>query len=166
MRELLKSIASPADLLDLAREELAQALLRCMQQRKGDQIHRVNRNSAVSELFSITDPISQNPVERRCLEKKLDTVFRKAFDLLENWEFIEPEGGYNGKNGYVVLTENGAEHEARVDFESLRQRRLLVAEMLHPLLRGEVHQDFLAGKFGKAVFGAFKSVEMEIRRRA
>jgi hypothetical protein len=86
MRELLKSIASPADLLDLTREELAQALLRWMQQRKGDRIHRVNRISAVSELFSIPDPISQNPFERRCLEKKWDTAFRKAFDQLENWD--------------------------------------------------------------------------------
>jgi uncharacterized protein (TIGR02391 family) len=35
--------------------------------------------------------------------------------------------------------------------------------MLHPLLRGDVHHDFLAGKFGKAVFGAFKMVEMQVR---
>jgi uncharacterized protein (TIGR02391 family) len=53
-----------------------------------------------------------------------------------------------------------------VDFDGLRQRGLLVAEMLHPLLRADVHADFLGGKFGKAVFGAFKIVEMEVRRTA
>jgi hypothetical protein len=134
MKELLKSIASPADLLAVTQEELARALLRSMQERRGDPIHPVNRDSAVSELFSIADPIS--PVDRRNLEKKLDTVFRKAFEQLESWELIEPAEGDNGKNGYVVLTEKGVEHEARLDFERLRQRRLLVAEMLHPLLRG------------------------------
>jgi Protein of unknown function (Hypoth_ymh)/IrrE N-terminal-like domain len=84
----------------------------------------------------------------------------------ERWELIEPEAGVNGKNGYVVLTEKGAESDAQVDFENLRQRRLLVPEMLHSKLRGDVYADFLAGKFGKAVFGAFKIVEMEVRKAA
>ena len=162
MKELLKSSAGREDLLDLTREDLAYALLHCMQERRSDPIHPVNRDAAVSELFSITDPIS--PMDRRALEKKLDTAFRKAFEQLESWELIEPAEGMNGKNGYIVLTEKVVKTDARVDFEGLRQRRLLVAEMLHPALRADVHADFLAGKFGKAVFGAFKIVEMQVRK--
>jgi uncharacterized protein (TIGR02391 family) len=164
MKELLKSTAGREDLLDLTREDLAYALLRCMQERRGDPIHPVNRDSAVSELFSITDPIS--PMERRALEKKLNMAFREAFEQLESWELIEPAEGENGKNGYIVLTEKGVKTNARVDFEGLRQRRLLVSEMLHPALRGDVYADFLAGKFGKAVFGAFKIVEIQVRQAA
>jgi hypothetical protein len=164
MKELLRPIAGREDLLDLTREDLAYALLRCMQERRGDPIHPVNRDSAVSELFSITDPIS--PMERRALEKKLNVAFRKAFEQLESWELVEPAEGENGRNGYIVLTEKGITTDAQVDFESLRQRRLLVTEMLHPALRGDVHADFLAGKFGKAVFGAFKIVEMQVRKAA
>jgi uncharacterized protein (TIGR02391 family) len=164
MRELLKSIQGPADLLDMTREELAYALLRSMQQRENHPIQRVNRESAVSELFSLTDVIS--PMEWRRLETKLEPAFRKAFEQLERWELIEPDAGMNGKNGYVVLTEKGSESNAQVDFENLRQRRLLLPEMLHSKLRGDVHADFLAGKFGKAVFGAFKIVEMEVRMAA
>jgi hypothetical protein len=73
MKELLKSSAGREDLLDLTREDLAHALLHCMQERRSDPIHPVNRDSAVSELFSITDPIS--PMDRRAPEKKLDTAF-------------------------------------------------------------------------------------------
>lgn len=164
MKELRKSIRSPADLLDMTCEELAQGLLLSMQQRQHHLVERVNRESAVSELFSLTDPIS--PMEQRRLEARLEPAFRKAFDQLERWELIEPEAGVNGKNGYVVLTEEGAESDAHVDFENLRQRRLLLPEMLHSKLRGDVHADFLAGKFGRAVFGAFKIVEMEVRRAA
>lgn len=164
MKELLKSIRSPADLLDMTREELACALLRCMQQRRGNPIHPANREGAVSELFSITDSIS--PMERRTLEKKLNGAFRKAFDQLESWDLIEPAEGDNGKNGYIMLTEKGVKSDARVDFEGLRQRRLLLPEMVHSKLRGDVHADFLAGRFGKAVFGAFKIVEMEVRNAA
>lgn len=164
MKELLKSTAGREDLLDLTREDLAYALLRCMQERRGDPIHPVNRDSAVSELFSITDPIS--PMERRALERKLSAAFRKAFEQLESWELIEPAEGENGKNGFIVLTEKGVNSEALVDFGNLRQRRLLVAEMLHPELRGDVHADYLAGKFGNAVFGAFKIVEIQVRKAA
>ncbi len=83
---------------------------------------------------------------------------------MESWELIGPAAGMNGKNGYIVLTEKGLKTDPQVDFEGLRQRRLLVAEMLHPALRADVHADFLAGKFGKAVFGAFKIVEMQVRK--
>lgn len=164
MRELLKSIGSPANLLDLTREELAYALLRSMQERQHHPVQRVNRESAVSELFSLTGSIS--PMEQRRLETKLEPAFRKAFEQLEVWDLIEPEPGMNGKNGYMQLTEKGEQSNAQVDFENLRQRRLLVPEMLHSKLRGDVHADFLAGKFGKAVFGAFKIVEMEVRGAA
>jgi uncharacterized protein (TIGR02391 family) len=164
MRELLQSIRSPADLLDMTREELAHALLRSMQERQHHPIQRVNRESAVSELFALTDAIS--PMERRRLETKLEPAFRKAFEQLERWELIEPEASMNGKNGYLGLTEKGEQSNAQVDFENLRQRRLLLPEMLHPKLQGDVHADFLAGKFGKAVFGAFKIVEMDVRKAA
>ena len=106
MKEVLKSIGSRADLLDMTREELARALLQAMQQRRNDPTQRTNRESAVSELFSITDEIS--PMERRRLESKLEPAFRKAFDQLESWELIEPDAGMNGKNGYVVLTDKGS----------------------------------------------------------
>ena len=109
MKELLKSTSGREDLLDLTREDLAYALLRCMQERRSDPIHPVNRDSAASELFSITDPIG--PMDRRALEKKLNMAFREAFEQLESWELIEPAEGENGKNGYIVLAEKGDQDE-------------------------------------------------------
>jgi uncharacterized protein (TIGR02391 family) len=145
-------------------EELARALLGAMQQRSSNPLHPVSRNSAVSELNSIVDPIS--PIEWRRLEVKLEPLFRKAFDQLERWELIESKYGQSETSGYIVLTEKGIAATAKFDYENLRQRRLLVPEMLHPKFRGDVHADFLSGKLGKAVFGAFKIVEMEVRAAA
>jgi hypothetical protein len=111
-------------------EELARALLGAMQQRSSNPLHPVSRNSAVSELNSIVDPIS--PIEWRRLEVKLEPLFRKAFDQLERWELIESKYGQSETSGYIVLTEKGIAATAKFDYENLRQRRLLVPEMLHP----------------------------------
>ncbi len=66
----------------------------------------------------------------------------------------------------VVLTEAGIRTTAPMDLDHFRQRRLLAPEMLHPLLRGDVYADFLAGKFGKAILQGFKLVEVRVRMAA
>jgi uncharacterized protein (TIGR02391 family) len=125
-----------------------------------------NRDSAVTELFSVGDPSLPSPVQLRELENKLHRAFRRSFKLLEDWELIEPAEGENGKNGYLVLTEKGINAAAEPNFEAVRQRGLLVPEMLHGLLRSDVYDDFQSGQFGKAVFGAFKIIEVEVRKAA
>jgi uncharacterized protein (TIGR02391 family) len=164
LKELRKPFPDPAELLQLSPTDLAWTIFKAVQERGNDRIHRINRNTAVSELFEITDRIS--PMAQRTLEQKLNPAFRKAFGLLESWGLVEPEEGINGDNGRMVLTEKGSETNAPIDIETLRQRQLLRPEMLHPLLREDVYADFLAGKFGKAVFGAFRTMEIEIRRAA
>lgn len=167
MRELLRKVATPAELLRFTTAELAWAILESMQQRSGHPTEgMVNRNSAVGELFPLGSRQAENPMERRKLEKELERAFRSAFDLLEEWQLIEPAEGVNGKNGYLALTEEGASSADRTDFESIRHRALLMPEMLHPLLRGDVYSDFRAGRLGQAVHGAFKIVEMEVRKAA
>jgi uncharacterized protein (TIGR02391 family) len=166
MQELLKSISSPADLLSLGEPDLAWALLRCMQERQHNPLLKTNAESAVAELFPLGGLGSDNPVERNKIEKKLSSAFRKAFAQLETWGLIEPDEGQNGKNGYVVLTEKGMSTVAQTELEHFRQRRLLAPEMLHPLLHGDVYSDFLAGKPGKAVLHAFKTVEVQVRTAA
>ena len=167
MQELLAKISSPKELLRLTPAELAWAMLEAMRQRKMDPIRGMaNRDAAVTELFRVGDPNAASPILQRQLEKDLRTAFRKGFRQLEEWELIESAEGENGKNGFVMLTEKGVGADARTDFEAVRQRGLLAPEMLHRLLRNDIYSDFQSGQFGKAVFGAFKVVEIEVRRAA
>lgn len=167
MRELLKKVTSPTELLHLTPTELAWAIIEAMQQRRRDPVGgMVNRESAVTELFRIGDPTVPSPMQLRSFERDLRTAFRKSFKLLEEWNLIEPADGENGKNGFLVLTENGISAASPTDFEAVRQRGLLTPEMLHRLLRDDIYADFHSGQFGKAVFGAFKIVEIEVRNAA
>lgn len=165
MRELLRRGRTPDVLLQLTTAELARALLEAMRERALDPTAGMaNRDFAVTELFSLDANV--DPMRRRQIEKDLGSSFRAAFKLLDEWELIEPADGTNGKNGYVTLTEKGRASQERVDFDEVRQRSLLAPEMLHPLLQGDVYSDFKTGRFGKAVFEAFKIVEIQVRGAA
>jgi uncharacterized protein (TIGR02391 family) len=167
VQELLKKVTSPTELLRLTPTELAWAILDVMQKRRRDPVRgMVNRDSAVTEMFRVGDPTLPSSMGLRTLEKDLRAAFRKSFKLLEEWDLIEPADGENGKNGFLVLTERGMTTIATIDFEAIRQRGLLVPEMLHHLLRNDIYTDFQSGQFGKAVFGAFKIVEVEVRKAA
>ena len=166
MRELRKNTPNPADLLLMTADELAWAMLEAMQQRARIPTNSKAYRDAANELFDISDPPPQNPVQHRDLKKKLDSALKRGFKRLEEWDFIEPDDGIGGDSSYLVLTEQGAKADGKVDFERVRQRNLLSAEMLHPKLRGTVHSDFMAGRFNDAVFGAFKLLETEIRTAA
>lgn len=165
MRELQKRFPSPEQLLNLTADELAKLILEVMREREKDPISgNVNRESACREAMGLAEDVS--PFRRRQLEEELDELFGAAFARLEEWKFIKPAVGTNGKNGYVVLTKQGAVSTAGVDLDEVRDRAQLNASMLHPLLRGSVFADFRAGRYGDAVFAAFKTVEMEVKKAA
>ena len=97
---------------------------------------------------------------------RINKAGRTAFALLERWDLIEPAADMNGRNGYVVLTTKGRGTTERTDFERVRVRGLLRAELLHPLLRGKPYEDFVADHLDAAVLEAFKTVEIEVRTAA
>jgi hypothetical protein len=134
MRELLRKVHDPAELLDFTTEELAAAVLAVMKSRKKNPIAApVNRDSPCSDLFMPGDPSLLTPVQIRDLQRKLDRAFQKALKWLESQELIESDEGYNGKNGIVILTEQGERCELQTDFQNIQHRSLLVPQMLHVL---------------------------------
>jgi uncharacterized protein (TIGR02391 family) len=83
---------------------------------------------------------------------------------LEARELIESDEGYNGKNGFVILTEQGEHCELQTDFQNIQRRGLLVPQMLHPKFHDDVYSAFHEGRFGDAVFAAFKQIEIEVHK--
>jgi hypothetical protein len=123
MRELLIRVHDPAELLNFTTEELAAAMLGVMKSRKKNPIGApVNRDSPCSDLFRPGDPTLLTPVQIRDLQRKLDRAFQKALKWLESRELIESDEGYNGKNGFVILTELGEQCELQTDFENIQRQ--------------------------------------------
>jgi len=164
-RFLLPIVKSPENILSMTIEEVAYALLEDMQARLQDPIaSMVNRHSVGESLFSVGAFHSSNGRVVRDLANRINKVGRDAIALLEKWDLAEPADDMNGRNGYVVLTEKGKVTTERKDFERIRVRGLLREEMLHPRLRGQIYGYFAADDLGTAVFEAFKTVEIEVRK--
>ena len=150
--------------LALTPDELAWALLEDMQARLSDPIAGMaNREHLAGSLHPFG--FQPNPQQHDVINR-LNRAGRNALALLERRELIEPADDMNGRNGYVVLTPKGKGTTERTDFERVRVRGLLKAEMLHPLLRGKPYGDFTADHLDAAVLEAFKTVEIEVRAAA
>ena len=166
-RLLLAIVKSPENIPAMTKEELAYALLEDMQARLEQPVNGIlNRHHVGANLFSGGAFYSSNgsAVSVRDLANRIERLGRDAIALLEKWELVEPADGINGRNGYMVLTEKGKSTTEQTDFEGIRVRGLLREEMLHPLLRGQIYGYFTANDLGTAVFEAFKTVEIEVRR--
>jgi uncharacterized protein (TIGR02391 family) len=163
-RRLLQIVPAPDALLDLTPDELAWALLEDMQAREHDPIAGMANRDLLANSFT---PFSlpPNPQQHEVMNR-INKAGRNGFALLERWDLIEPADDMNGRNGYVVLTTNGRGTTERTDFERVRVRGLLRAELLHPLLRGKPYDDFVADHLDAAVLEAFKTVEIEVRAAA
>jgi uncharacterized protein (TIGR02391 family) len=164
-RALLAIVKSPENILAMTREELAYALLEDMQARLASPINGMaNREHVGESLFAVGTFHSSNGAVVRDLANRINKASRDAFALLERWDLVEPADDMNGRNGYMVLTDKGKSTTERTDFERIRVRGLLQEEMLHPLLRGQIYGYFTADDLGTAVFEAFKTVEIEVRK--
>jgi uncharacterized protein (TIGR02391 family) len=160
-RRLLQIVPAPDALVDLTADELAWALLEDMQARELDPIAGVAHRELLANSFT---PLSfrPNPQQHEVISR-INKAGRNSFALLERWNLIEPAADMNGRNGYVVLTTKGRGMTERTDFERVRVRGLLKAEMLHPLLRGKPYEDFVTDHLDAAVLEGFKTVEIEVR---
>jgi uncharacterized protein (TIGR02391 family) len=160
-RLLLEIAGSAENLLKMTQDELAWALLEDMQARLKNPINGMASRNIASGLLT-AGAIAANP-KLHDLGSSLNKAGQQAFKLLEKWELAEPADGQNGVNGFIVLTDKGKATTEPADFDRTRLRGLLAEEMLHPLLRGKIYGYFAADDLGKAVFEAFKLVEIEVR---
>jgi uncharacterized protein (TIGR02391 family) len=162
-RNLLQIVRSLEDLLSLSQDELAWALLEDMQARLANPLlGNALRDSLSNSLLSVAT-LHSNPMNTRDLARKLDKAGRDAFALLEKWNLVEPDEGINGRNGYMVLTDEGKAATERTDFQRVRIRGWLHEEMLHPLLRGRIYGYFSSDDLKTAVLEAFITIEVEVR---
>jgi uncharacterized protein (TIGR02391 family) len=90
--------------------------------------------------------------------------------LAEAWQWLQSEGlmmpDPDQPNGFFCLTRRGGRLKNTADVNAYRQRTLLPASTLHPILLEKVRPMFLRGDYGIATFEAFRQVEIGIRTAA
>ena len=148
-------IPDPDDLLALQPEELAGYVLEYLNtlpQREQNEISRYN--------FTMYHTVSSYPQDRwqGC-----------QYALMEAWSYLEREGLVAPRpetdTGYFV-TRRGRAVKTHTDLEALRQASLFPKDSIHPEIVQTVYPLFLRGEYETAVFQAFKTVEVRVRKAA
>ena len=150
---LRKLIESPAELLELKPEELAQFVLE----------HLVS----TGETFIARSNFATEGLLRAC-PREHAAACAKA--LMEAWSFLEntsllasePESQYSN----VFITRRGAEIVRNKGYPTFLKARLFPRESLHPVIADKTYGLFLRGEYETAIFQAMKEVEVAVREAA
>lgn len=101
------------------------------------------------------------PEQRR---KEIERAVAEAWHWLVSDGILMPEPGYNGKNGFMVLTSRGEKYVANgMEFRGFKGGAVLSKDMLHPSIADKVWNLLARGELDNAVFEAFKQVEIAVR---
>jgi uncharacterized protein (TIGR02391 family) len=154
------------DLLTLLPEDLTPILLR-FALRAGELQNGRFQISFVSELACGDAPHVRtknrySPLERRKLEMPLG----EAWHFIEREAFIITDPGYNGQNGFKVLTSKGRAAAENFDAQRYREAAAFPKALLHPMIADKVSQALTRNDLGDAIFYAFRAVEIEVRDAA
>jgi uncharacterized protein (TIGR02391 family) len=89
--------------------------------------------------------------------------------LIEAWAWLEAQGlivpapGYNGQNGFRILSRRARKFADNDEFKGYMKARQLPKSLLHPLIAGPVWMALMRGDFDEAVFKSMKAVEIAVR---
>jgi uncharacterized protein (TIGR02391 family) len=149
-------------LLEATEVEVERVLLRLVIDVAKDQMRRwVTRDGIVIELFG-RGGYAYDHGKKLAIEKAVS----RAWKTLEKADLIEEPDPDNGKNGYRVATNSGRAAIAVVDFEAAKVRSMFARSMFHPALPDAAWNAFRVGDYDTAVFEAFKSVEVAVRKKS
>jgi uncharacterized protein (TIGR02391 family) len=175
MRELLTVIPDVEVLVALEPEELGAKLLFLMRERQQpDPQQRIfTPDGTASELWAADGRAGQHwstaPGTReypRQHQEEILQALREAWAWLEAQGLIVPDPGYNGRNGYKVLSRRARKFENPAEFTNYSAARRLPKEALHPRISGPVWMSFMRGEFDIAALQAMKTVEVAVREAA
>jgi uncharacterized protein (TIGR02391 family) len=173
MRELLTVVPDVEVLLALEPEELGAKLLFLMRERqqRDPQQRMFTPDGTASELWAADGRAGQpwSPGTReypRQHQEEILLTLSEAWAWLEAQGLIVPEPGYNGRNGYRVLSRRARKFENPAEFVNYSAARRLPKEALHPRISGPVWMSFMRGEFDIAALQAMKTVEVAVREAA
>jgi uncharacterized protein (TIGR02391 family) len=162
MATLLTEIPDADTLYRLQQEELGQILLRIAV--SSMQNGMFQPDSMVGVLQNIP---GEPELERRFPRNQRDRIelaLAEAWNWLSTQGLIMPALGMNGRNGWRVLTRRGAALAENPDaFKIFLEAAAFPKALLHPSISEQVWLDLARGDWDRAVFSAFKAVEVAVR---
>lgn len=145
-------------LISLAPEEVAEVVLRLAAE------HRQNN---LAHLQSITSQITGAPGANNGYpqnrHKDAELAVAEAWNYLLVQGLLVPEPGYNGTNGFVLLSRRAQKLLADGSFNIYVRSLVFPKSLLHPAIADEVWLDIVRGDIETAVFKAFRAVEVAVR---
>ena len=96
-------------------------------------------------------------------QAEIELAVAEGWHWLEINELILPTPGYNGRNGWRVLSRQAATLAADEDFARFKEAAAFPKSLLHPTIADKVRLALARGDLDDAVFIAFKAVEVAVR---
>lgn len=94
---------------------------------------------------------------------QVDVLLGRAWNWIERSGYIEPAPGINGRNGWRMLTEEGAAIAAGQDIRQLMAAKEFPKSLLHPSIRDKVSAALRRNDLDEAVRSSFVALEDAVR---
>ena len=139
-------------LLNLEPEELAGIVL--------EYLNSLSEGSAELNRYNFSMPhtVADYPHEH---QRSISRALMEGWVWLEKEGLIAPRPGSQGD--WILITRQGLRVGNAKALEAYRLANLLPKQLLHPAIATDAWASFSRGKYGDAVFKAFKEVEVAVR---
>jgi uncharacterized protein (TIGR02391 family) len=147
-------------LLALAPEELSPVLLRNAANALQNGIFYPDHISGDDVLYP---PVPVRKGYPRGRESEVQVAVAEAWGWLRINLLVVPAPGFNGSNGWLLISRRGKALLESGEFDVFRQAADFPKSLLHPLIADKVWLDLARGQLADAVFFAFRTVEERVR---
>jgi uncharacterized protein (TIGR02391 family) len=159
METLLTIFPTADDLLAMSPEELAPVLLK-LAGRAGamfwpSAVAEIKQGTGLATTIEFAYPFHK--------KHQVEGLLNESWECLRRDGLIMPAPDQNGRNGYMVLTRDGASIASKEDFDRIRAARAFPKSLLHPTIADKVYSALMRDELDDAVFAAFKAVEVAVR---
>lgn len=155
----LTSLIPDVDVLvSLAQEELAEVVLRLAAEHRQNNLAHLQ--SITLQITGIPGANNGYPQNRR---NDAELAVAEAWNWLVVQGLLIPEPGYNGINGFMLLSRRAQKLVADGSFNTYARSLAFPKSLLHPSIADEVWLDIVRGDIETAVFKAFRAVEIAVR---
>jgi uncharacterized protein (TIGR02391 family) len=159
MNTLLTLFPTADDLLSMSPDDLAPILLKLARQAGAmfwpSAVAEIKQGTGMATTIEFAYPYHK--------KHQVEHLLNEAWECLRRDGLIMPAADQNGRNGYMVLTRDGASIGSKEDFDRIRAARAFPKSLLHPAIAEKVYSELMRGELDDAVFAAFKAVEVAVR---
>jgi uncharacterized protein (TIGR02391 family) len=100
------------------------------------------------------------PFDRR---QQIDSLLTQTWSWIERNGLIARASGINGRNGWMIFTQQGEQVSDAQDLRRMREAADFPKSLIHQSIAEKVWRSLMRNDLDEAVFAAFKAVEEAVR---